>query len=66
MPGGTIQEAMHVNIESLWTGGPMQDPVCPPAELYLVDCRDPIFFLCGVPSSWIKQCTISRLALEFD
>ncbi|KAH9838020.1 glycoside hydrolase family 95 protein [Rhodofomes roseus] len=26
MPGGTVQETMHVNIESLWSGGPIQDP----------------------------------------
>ncbi|CCM03449.1 uncharacterized protein FIBRA_05582 [Fibroporia radiculosa] len=26
MPGETMQETMHVNIESLWSGGPMQDP----------------------------------------
>ncbi|KZT71231.1 glycoside hydrolase family 95 protein [Daedalea quercina L-15889] len=26
IPGGTVQETMHVNIESLWWGGPMQDP----------------------------------------
>ncbi|OSX62210.1 glycoside hydrolase family 95 protein [Postia placenta MAD-698-R-SB12] len=26
MPGETIQETMHVNVESLWSGGPMQDP----------------------------------------
>ena len=66
MPGGTIQEAMHVNIESLWTGGPMQDPVCPPTELYLVACREPIFFLCGVPSSWISQFATTYLAPPFD
>ncbi|PCH37096.1 glycoside hydrolase family 95 protein [Wolfiporia cocos MD-104 SS10] len=26
MPGETVQESMHVNIESLWSGGPMEDP----------------------------------------
>lgn len=26
MPGETVQETMHVNVESLWSGGPMQDP----------------------------------------
>ncbi|KAL6297766.1 Six-hairpin glycosidase-like protein [Sparassis latifolia] len=25
-PGGTFQETMHLNIESLWSGGPFQDP----------------------------------------
>lgn len=26
--GGTIQESIQLNIESLWSGGPFQDPVC--------------------------------------
>ncbi|CAK5262257.1 unnamed protein product, partial [Mycena citricolor] len=25
-PGGTVQESMQLNIESLWSGGPFQDP----------------------------------------
>jgi len=28
VPGGTIQESIQLNIESLWSGGPFQDPVC--------------------------------------
>jgi alpha-L-fucosidase 2 len=28
LPGGTSQEAIQLNIESLWSGGPFQDPVC--------------------------------------
>lgn len=27
LPGGTIQEVTQLNIESLWSGGPFQDPV---------------------------------------
>lgn len=28
LTGGTIQESIQLNIESLWSGGPFQDPVC--------------------------------------
>lgn len=31
LPGGTSQESTQLNIESLWSGGPFQDPVCGPA-----------------------------------
>ena len=27
-PGGTAYESTQLNIESLWSGGPFQDPVC--------------------------------------
>jgi alpha-L-fucosidase 2 len=27
LPGGTSQEVTQLNIESLWSGGPFQDPV---------------------------------------
>ena len=27
LPGGTSQESTQLNIESLWSGGPFQDPV---------------------------------------
>ena len=27
LPGGTSQELIQLNIESLWSGGPFQDPV---------------------------------------
>jgi len=27
LPGGTTQEVTQLNIESLWSGGPFQDPV---------------------------------------
>lgn len=26
--GETVQEVTQLNIESLWSGGPFQDPVC--------------------------------------
>lgn len=31
LPGGTSQESTQLNIESLWSGGPFQDPVRGPA-----------------------------------
>lgn len=31
LPGGTSQESIQLNIESLWSGGPFQDPVRGPA-----------------------------------
>ena len=38
LPGGTSQESTQLNIESLWSGGPFQDPVCGPAfRLEVID-----------------------------
>jgi len=40
LPGGTIQEVTQLNIESLWSGGPFQDPVrvavCEPSRAWNV------------------------------
>ena len=34
-PGGTAQEITQLNIESLWSGGPMADPV----SVELLECE---------------------------
>ena len=40
LPGGTSQESTQLNIESLWSGGPFQDPVRAPAvHSQVIDSR---------------------------
>jgi hypothetical protein len=42
-PGGTAYEAIQLNIESLWTGGPFADPVSSLAKyVAFVHCHDPL------------------------